>query len=392
MKKGTAKVAISVFLIAFAFGLNITGIAPILGILKDKYSDHGTSAVQLLQTLPYILLMGGSLLIGKLTTRFSKRNLAMFGLSLIGIFGILPVINESYEVLLIARIMIGLGFGLTSPLNTAIIAEFFLPEERAGFLGLHVVGMGIGCMVGNIVGGILAGFSFRLFYLVYAVAFISMIGVFVLLPNIKPDLVDEGKSKVRLNSTVYSLSAASFVHTLFITVYSTNISMYILGDLNGSTAMTGLATAVNAAFALIVGAGFAKISGLLKEATLFTSVIAAVIGYGSMTFIGGMAGVYICSAAVGASLSCFMAQCSYLISVSVESEAVASASGVFSVIGGIGGLLSPVIMGEVTKYMNGGNTPVNQFLISSAGMLVLAVTVVFAKKSTSEKRVVSKAA
>ena len=77
----------------------------------------------------------------------------------------------------------------------------------------------------------------------------------------------------------------------------------------------------------------------------------------------------------------------------MESEAVASASGVFSVIGGIGGLLSPVIMGEVTKYMNGGNTPLNQFLISSAGMLLLAVTVVFAKRRTNnEEKVVSKAA
>lgn len=46
------KTALSVFFIAFAFGLNITGISPILGILNEKYKQYGTSTVQLLQTLP----------------------------------------------------------------------------------------------------------------------------------------------------------------------------------------------------------------------------------------------------------------------------------------------------------------------------------------------------
>ena len=45
------RVAISVLIIAFAFGLNITGILPVLGILNEKYQQYGTSAVQLLQTI-----------------------------------------------------------------------------------------------------------------------------------------------------------------------------------------------------------------------------------------------------------------------------------------------------------------------------------------------------
>ncbi len=300
----------------------------------------------------------------------------MAGLLIIGVFGILPIVNESYWILLAARVLIGLGFGLASPLNTAIIAEFFPPEKRAGYLGLHVVGMGVGCMAGNIFGGILAGVSYQLFYLVYAIAFVSLAGVAILLPDKKPLRSSEVHESTKLNFTVYALSFASFIHTLFITAYSTNISMYIIGTMNGTTAMTGLATAVNAIFALIVGAGFAKISSLLKNAALFTAVMIAAIGYASMIFVGGMPGVFICSAAAGASLSCFMAQCSYLISVSVEEKSVASASGVFSVIGGIGGLISPVALGALTGVMNGGNTPLNQFALSALGMLILSAAIV----------------
>ena len=61
------RVAISVLIVAFAFGLNITGILPVLGILNEKYQQYGTSAVQLLQTIVYVLLIVGSLMVGWLT-------------------------------------------------------------------------------------------------------------------------------------------------------------------------------------------------------------------------------------------------------------------------------------------------------------------------------------
>lgn len=46
--KDKNRIGLSIFLIAFAFGLNITGIAPILGVLNQLYESKGTSAVQLL--------------------------------------------------------------------------------------------------------------------------------------------------------------------------------------------------------------------------------------------------------------------------------------------------------------------------------------------------------
>ncbi len=151
------KIAGAILLIAFTFGFNITGIAPILGVLNIRYAAHGTSGVQLLQTIPYALLMVGSLMIGWLTLHFSKKKLALAGLAIVGICGTAPFFTDSYMVLLASRILIGFGFGIISPINTAIVAEFFEPAERAKYLGLHVVGMGLGSMTGNLLGGALAG-------------------------------------------------------------------------------------------------------------------------------------------------------------------------------------------------------------------------------------------
>lgn len=375
--KTKQRIALSVFVTAFAFGLNITGISPVLGILNEKYQEYGTSMIQLLQTLPYLFLMVGSLVVGWLTTKFSKKKIAMAGLLIIALCGAVPFVSDSFVVLFAARLLIGFGFGIVGPMNTAIVADFFPPQERASYMGLHVIGMGVGTMAGNLIGGFLAGFGYRYFYLVYLVALVAMIGIGVLLIETPPTPAEKS-SGMKLNKMVYAISFASLVHTLFINAYSTNIGIYIMNNVSDDASLTGVVTAVNAAAAMIMGACFAKVMGVFKQYTLTVSIASAAIGYGLILLIPGMAGVYAASVFCGFSLSCFMANGSYLISVSVEKEAVAKAGGMFSIIGGIGGLIAPIVLGNVSGVMPGGNTPENQFLVSCIGMAILAVIALMA--------------
>ncbi len=369
------RVALSVLMVAFAFGLNITGIMPVLSMVSEKYADAGLSMIQMLQTLPYLLLMVGSLCVGFLAARMNKKALLLFGLCLIGICGVAPFFLDGFGVLLVSRILIGFGFGIVSPLNTAVIAEFIEPEKRSGYLGLHVLGMGIGAMVGNLLGGMFAKAGLRYFYLVYMIPFLSMIIVAAVLPSSKPQAQTaeaRERKKIHITTMVYILSLMSFLHTLFINAYNTNISIYLTQQVTSDPGASGIATGVNSAFALLVGATFAKISGALKDKTLPVAVFCAAAGYGALFVLPGMGGVLVCSALCGVSLSAFMAMSSFLISISVEPDAVAMASSIFSVVGGIGGLLAPVITGALAGAI-GGNTPAHQFAIAGIGMAVLGI-------------------
>lgn len=368
------KTAVSIFLIAFAFGLNITGISPILGVLNEKYQQYGTGMVQLMQTLPYLLVMLGSLLIGWWTTKASKKKIVLLGLLIIGFCGILPFFSEQFWLLFLSRLLIGFGFGIVGPMNTAIITEIFEEQERAGYMGLHVVGMGIGTMTGNLLGGMLSGIGFRYFYLAYLIAFISWAAVQFLLEETPPVKIEKA-SAMKLSGKVYAISFSSLAHTLFINAYSMNIGIYILQNITEDTTVTGVVTTINAVFALMSGALFAKISGLLKNYTVPGSIFSAAAGFGVLLAVPGMAGVYIASALCGVSLSCFMAGASMVISVSVEPDAVAKASGVFSIIGGIGGLIAPAVLGNTASMLLGENSAVNQFRAAFFGMLLLGVIV-----------------
>ena len=371
------RAAVSVVVIAFAFGLNLTGISPILGILTDRYEQYGTGTIQLLQTIPYLLVMAGAPIAGWLTAKIRIKSLVMTGLLVIGVCGVIPCFTESFVVLFATRVLIGLGFGIISPLNTAIIAQNFPPQERALYMGFHVVGMGLGNMVGNLAGGIFAGVTTQMFFLVYGVAFLAMAVVAVMLASAPPASVTAEKSAMKLNRDVYVISIGSFLHTLFINAYSTNIGIYIFDHVTEDPGVSGTANAINAAAALVVGLLFGQISKRLGKYTLPFSIFIASVGFGGLLLVGGMPGVILASLCCGVSISCFMACGSYLISIFVHPEAVAKASGCFSLIGGIGGMIAPVFMSTAAAVTTGSDSADGQFLVACVGMTLFGVVATF---------------
>ena len=118
----------------------------------------------------------------------------------------------------------------------------------------------------------LAGIGYRYFYLVYLIAFAAIIGVKIVLIETPPVKVEKS-SELKLNKMVFVISFASFVHTLFINAYNTNIGIYILQNITDDPSVTSVVTAVNAAFALLWRMFFGKISGFFKTYTLSFSII-----------------------------------------------------------------------------------------------------------------------
>ncbi len=68
-----------------------------------------------------------------------------------------------------------------------------------------------------------------------------------------------------------------------------------------------------------------------------------------------------------------MASGSYLISMAVEPDAVAKASGVFSIVGGIGGLIAPIVMSNSASFITGSDTTSGQFMIAFSGMVLFGI-------------------
>ena len=186
LKKDELRIIGSVFLVAFSIGLHLVGVAPILGVLNEVYADKGTSMIQMLQTIPYLTLILGSLLVGWFTHRISVKRLELISLLLIGVLGLIPFFLVNFWVLFATRMLIGLGFGVISPLNNTVITVALPPEKRAGFMGLHVVAMGVGAMSASLIGGLLASIHYRYFFLIYLMAFVTWFFVQFTMKDVTP--------------------------------------------------------------------------------------------------------------------------------------------------------------------------------------------------------------
>lgn len=373
MKKGW-HLTVVVMAMAFLIGLNIVGIMPVLSMIADKYPDRSTGTVQLLQTIHYALLIVGSLSVGFLASRFSEKKVVLGGTLIIGVSGILPFFIESFALLFACRILIGMGFGIVSPMITAVITKFSIPEKRAGYMGLNVVAMGISGMVGNLIGGMLAKNGLRYFFLIYLMVIVCGILILMYLPDTAPAAGQAKSATGSLKPIVFALSTMTFLHAIFITAYSTNISLFITAHVTSDPGASGLATAVNALCAMILGMFFSKVLNFLKRASLPSAALMAALGFVAILLIPGMPGILICSGLCGMSLSCFSAAGAYMVSVSVKPEEIAGASGIYNVFNSIGGLIAPFILGGAAAVM-GGNTPDHQFIAAFVGMLVLGIAI-----------------
>jgi nitrate/nitrite transporter NarK len=80
-----------------------------------------------------------------------------------------------------------------------------------------------------------------------------------------------------------------------------------------------------------------------------------------------------------------MARGTYQISTAVTQEAVPKAGGIFAIIGGIGGLSSPLILGSITVSFLKDNPVISQFAVSFIGMAVLLVVVIISEVIRSKR-------
>ncbi|WP_366208769.1 MFS transporter [uncultured Clostridium sp.] len=375
--KSLNKIKISVFTIAFILGLNIAGVAPILGVLNEQFTQ-GTSGIQLLQTISQVLVMVGAMAIGWMTTKLSKKKLILIGFIILVVCGCLPFFFGQYGVIFFSRLLMGFGFGIVSPLNTAIIAEYVEYDKRPAYLGLHVTGMGIGAFVVNLFGGFLGSFGYQYYFLIHLEILIAIFIIIRALPegNLDKNLSDKN---MKLNSKVYKISVIAFFDSLFITVFTTNIGIYLADLFKAGSGIAGIANGVNAIFALLSGMLFAKVTGILKKHTLPASVFIGAAAYIVLiVFKNNMIGIFVGCAFAGIALSSFMAMATLLLSSFVKTDAVAKASGIFNVFNGCGCLLSPIVVNYISKLALGSDSVINIYMVSIVGMLLLGcITYVF---------------
>ncbi|RHW31151.1 DHA2 family efflux MFS transporter permease subunit [Neobacillus notoginsengisoli] len=104
----------------------------------------------------YLLMNAVTVLIyGKLADLFGRKPVLLFGLTVFMIGTILCGFAESMEMLIVYRLIQGVGAGAVMPIATTIVGDIYSTEERAKIQGYLSSVWGISAVLGPAIGGFL---------------------------------------------------------------------------------------------------------------------------------------------------------------------------------------------------------------------------------------------
>lgn len=92
---------------------------------------------------------------GVLVDRVGSRTVALSGLGVFAAGAVVGAVAGSLEVLVLSRVVQGVGAGLVSPASLAGAVSGFAPERRGAALGIWGASSGVANLIGPVVGGLL---------------------------------------------------------------------------------------------------------------------------------------------------------------------------------------------------------------------------------------------
>ena len=150
-------------------------VSPILGELSTIFPHATELDIQMLTSLPSLLIIPFVLLAGKLAEKRDFIRLLRVGLWLFAASGVLYLFSSKMWQLMAVSALLGIGAGLIIPLSTGLISRYFTGEYRVKQFGYSSAITNMTLVVATAVTGYLAEVHWRLPFVVYLLPLISLV-------------------------------------------------------------------------------------------------------------------------------------------------------------------------------------------------------------------------
>ncbi len=254
-------------------------VAPILGEFQKVFPDSSDLMIRMILTLPQIMIIPVSLITGKLSSRFRKKDLLIIGLTLYIIGGLTGGFIPNIMALLSCRALLGVGIGMIYPLTTSLVADFFEGEQRVHMMGISSALNNLGGVIATLLSGSLAILSWRAPFLLYCIAILVLIETIIFLPK-ENKVFSSQKSSVNdgLLSTLPFLFGIILLNIIFYTTPSTT-SMSIRELALGSSLFSGLMLATQNFCSFLTSSTFKKTFSIFGKMIRYVGMFLITSGY-----------------------------------------------------------------------------------------------------------------
>lgn len=241
---------------------------PIVASVAAAFPNENIAAVQMIiGIIPLMMALSAMLVSSQLASRVSKKKTTLVGHVIVMLAGAsVLVFHDSLGQVLAASAVMGLGLGAVQNSTDALIADYFGGKQRSFVMGIYSTFVALGGIIWTMVSGILGSAEWFHSYAAYFIMIVFIIIEAVCLPE--GHLEPKRKVNVFANmpKEVAIITLMSFVFVLTFQLFSSNVSLLVVGRGFGGTVEAGLASTVmtvaGIAAGLLVGPLFAKFKNL----------------------------------------------------------------------------------------------------------------------------------
>lgn len=268
-------------------------ISPMLGKLSEVFPNSTELDIQMLTSLPSLLIIPFIILSGKLTEKINNIYLLMIGLGIFSACGVLYLLSTQMWQLIAVSALLGVGAGLIIPLSTGLISMFFTGDYRVKQFGLSSSISNLTLVLVTALTGYLAEVRWNLPFVVYLFPIISIIlSIFVkrdsknitaensVTPQAQQQAVTTNNSFGKYGIDVKHMVELMLFYgllTLICVIIGLNLP-FLIKEYNLSSGISGVMIALFYLAMMAPGLFLNKIIDTFKKETAFYSIIMVVVG------------------------------------------------------------------------------------------------------------------
>ena len=348
-------------------------ISPAMAGIIQAFPEVPVSACRMVISLPLLPLVLTTLTTGKLETFLDKKGIALTGIAIYTAAGTASVFSLNFTMLVICRLIMGVGLGLFAAYAVSFISILFDGDERRKMIGLQSTATNLGSLVLTSAAGILTAVSWNTTFYIYLSGVIVFALVALFVPSFPPVKSAQIHGSGGMTRALWKVSVGNFLYFIPFFVVFSDFSVLIMASNLGSPADGGTGLSLLSVSALIVSAGYKPVSDRLKKFTAPVGIGLTAAGFLIAGSASSLTVANIGALVIGAGFGVIMPHCYASAAASVDGtgQPLAAAAQTFAT--NIASFCSVYALNLVISVV-GGDVPESTVFVG-IGILMIVYTI-----------------
>ncbi|MEG6615557.1 MFS transporter [Peptococcaceae bacterium 1198_IL3148] len=249
--------------------------------------EFGSGTMMLSWVVTSYILLSAAFLVpfGRLADIVGRKKIFMLGIALFSLSAILCGLAWSVNILILFRVMQGVGSSMIFGTGMAILTSVYPPQERGKILGMNVAIVYVGLSLGPVLGGALVH-NLGWHSIFYFSAAVSLVALIITVAKLKGEWAGaKGENYDLMGAVLYSLGLVVFMYgistfnTVYWAKYATVFGLVIL--------------VIFVKYEMYVQHPVLKLSLFSKNIAFAFSNLAALINYSATFAVGFLLSLYL---------------------------------------------------------------------------------------------------